>query len=193
MALSTLAYALLAILAREPLAGNELAQRLRGRFSFLWPADRKEIPPELANLEAAALVERVEGAEPGKPLYAISDAGLATLRAWVAAPSEVYVTRDEFILKAYALWLVAPGEGIAIFREHERRHGDRLALLENQLAWLEQAHGEQLRQPGSPLFATYIAVRHGIGVEREYTEWCGWVANQLERPDDASAEGDGSA
>src|SRR5688500_10940891 len=123
MAVSTLAYALLAVLAREPLPGNELAQRLRGRFSFLWPADRKQSAPELANLEVAGLADRVEGAEQGNAVYAISDAGLSTLRAWVAAPSEIYVTRDEFVLKAYALWMIAPQEGIAIFREHERRHG----------------------------------------------------------------------
>src|SRR3712207_7015289 len=53
---TTLGYALLGLLAREPLSGYDLAQRLKGRVGFFWQARHSQIYPELGRLEAAGLV-----------------------------------------------------------------------------------------------------------------------------------------
>ena len=183
MLVTTLGYALLGLLAREPLSGYDLAQRLKGRVGFFWQARHSQIYPELARLEAAGLVshEVVEQQDrPDKKVYTIAETGRGALRAWVTAPVEVAAPRDELVLKAYSLWVANPAQAVALFREHERRHAEQLADYEARLAWLEGRYGGQLRQLGTPPFSTYLALQRGIGYEREYAAWCGWVAEQLE-------------
>ena len=34
---------------------------------------------------------------------------------------------------------------------------------------------------GSPKFASYAALQRGIIYEREYAEWCRWLAERLEK------------
>ena len=180
---TTLGYALLGLLAREPLSGYDLAQRLKGRVGFFWQARHSQIYPELGRLEAAGLVRYAvveQQDRPDKKVYTITEAGLAAIRAWATAPVAVAPPRDELVLKAYSLWVADPTQAAALFREHERRHAEQLADYEARLAWLEGHYGAQLRQPGTPPFSTYLALQRGIGYEREYAAWCGWVAEQLE-------------
>jgi hypothetical protein len=49
--LSTLGYALLALLARGPRSGYDLAQRMNRPIGFFWQAQHSQIYPELARLE----------------------------------------------------------------------------------------------------------------------------------------------
>ena len=181
--MNTLDYALLGLLAREPLSGYDLAQRLKGRVGFFWQARHSQIYPELGRLEAAGLVRHAvveQQDRPDKKVYTIAEAGLAAIRAWATAPVAVAPPRDELVLKAYSLWVADPTQAAALFREHERRHAEQLADYEARLAWLEGHYGAQLRQPGTPPFSTFLALQRGIGYEREYAAWCGWVAEQLE-------------
>ena len=181
--MTTLGYALLGLLAREPLSGYDLAGRLKGRVSFFWAARHSQIYPELARLQAQGLVSyRVveQQGRPDKKVYAITETGLTALHDWVTAPVDPGLARDELVLKAYSLWVADPLRAAALFREHERRHTERLADYEQRLAWLERKYGARLRQPGTHPFSTFIALQRGIGYEREYATWCGWVAAQVE-------------
>src|ERR1043165_4912310 len=63
--LPAVAYALLGMLAREPLSGYDIARQLRTALGFVWQAPHSQIYPELARLEAHGLVPhaRVEQRE----------------------------------------------------------------------------------------------------------------------------------
>ena len=50
--MSTLSYALLGLLARQPLSGYDLAQYMKKRVGQMWSALPSQIYPELARLEA---------------------------------------------------------------------------------------------------------------------------------------------
>jgi DNA-binding PadR family transcriptional regulator len=182
--LSTLGYALLGLLAREPLSGYELAQRLRVPIGYFWHARHSQIYPELARLTARGLVSyRVvaQADRPAKKVYSLTPAGRAALAAWVVAPTPPSPTRDELVLKAYSLWLADPRAAAARFRERQRLHLERLARYEQIQAHLERERADELARPDSPAFATYATLRRGLGYEREAAAWCGWVAEQLER------------
>ena len=87
--ISTLGFALLGLLAREPLSGYDLAQRLRGRIGFFWQARHSQIYPELARLVADGAVEFAvvtQQQRPDKKVYLITNTGRAALRVWVIAP-----------------------------------------------------------------------------------------------------------
>ena len=171
------------LLSREALSGYDLKGRMGRPVGFFWEARHSQIYPELARLEAAGMVshELVEQeGRPDKKVYEITPAGLEALRRWVVAPLEPRGARDELVLKAYSLWLAEPEEAIALFREQERLHEERLRRYEEINAWMEREWGDDLGLPGSPRFASYAALRRGILNERGYVEWCGWVVDRLE-------------
>ena len=185
MTYSILGYALLGLLARESLSGYDLARRMRAPIGFFWHARHSQIYPELARLEAEGLVVHelvAQSDRPDKKVYRVTEAGRAALRAWLAEPVEVPSVRDELVLKAYSLWLSDPAAAVALFREHERRHTERLAEYEGFRGAFEREHPDELRRLDSPLFATYAVLLRGIGYEREYAAWCRWMAEQLEGP-----------
>jgi DNA-binding PadR family transcriptional regulator len=187
MATTTLGYAILGLLAREPLSGYDLASRTRERLGFFWQARHSQIYPELARMEESGLVSHqvVEQQDrPDKKVYSATEVGLDTLKAWVAEPPAPRAVRDELVLKAYSIWLVDPERALALFREQERQHRERLARYEEIEAWMQKEWGRDLEQIDSPRFASYATLQRGKGYEREYAEWCGWLADLLEKDAD---------
>ncbi len=181
----TLSYALLGLLARKRLSGYDLAQQMKKRVSPMWSALPSQIYPELARLEAQGLVthEVVEQQDyrPDKKVYDITEAGRAALRQWVTDPTPISTLRDEFLLKAYTLWLADPQQALERFREHEEAHRKQLTEHEELLARLTREWGSALEQSDSPLFGSALALRYGIGFEQNYLRWCQWVIKQLEQ------------
>ena len=181
---SALGYAILGLLSREPLTGYDVAGRMRARVGYFWEAHHSQIYPELARLEEDSLVTYrvVEQRErPDKKVYEITDAGIDALKRWVTEPPTPRAVRDELVLKAYSVWLAEPEEALALFRDEQRRHEERLLEYERIGAWMEEEWGEDVRRVGSPRFASYAALRRGILNERSYVEWCRWVAESLAR------------
>jgi hypothetical protein len=97
--------------------------------------------------------------------------------------------RDELTLRACAVWLADPAPAAALFREQERLHRTQLEEYEGISRAMHEAHGERLRRPDSPEFASYATLRRGLGFERELAEWCGWLAGALEATDGAAEDG----
>ena len=177
-------YAILGLLAREPLSGYDLASRTKERLGFFWQARHSQIYPELARLEEEGMVTHrvVEQQDrPDKKVYSATEAGLDALKVWTAEPPAARAVRDEMVLKAYSVWLAEPVKALALFREQERWHRERLARYEEIEAWMQKEWGGDLEQISSPRFASYATLRRGKGYEREYAEWCGWLADLLEK------------
>lgn len=179
---SSLGYALLAGIAREPLTGYGLAQLLRDPIGYFWETRHSQIYPELSRLERAGLVassaERGPGPRP-KRTYAATEAGLAELRAWIARHSHFGGRHDELLLKVYASWLVEPSVTRELVRDARRHHA---AQLELYLARDASAHERGIDRlgPRDPRFADYLTLRRGIGFERGRLAWCDWVLDQLD-------------
>lgn len=181
----TLSYALLGLLARQPLSGYDLAQYMKKRVAPIWSALPSQIYPELARLEKQGMVTHhvVEQQDyrPDKKVYEITEAGRKALRQWVTEPTPVAAVRDEFVLKAYSLWLAEPEEAIPHFREQEHLHRQQLAQHEETLERLQHEWGSALEQKDSPLFGSSLALHYGIAYERSYANWCQWAINELEQ------------
>ena len=185
-------YAILGLLAREPLSGYDLMRRMKERVGFFWQARHSQIYPELARLEKEGMVvHRVveQKDRPDKKVYEITDAGLGALKEWVAAPVEPRVKRDELVLKAYSLWLAEPEKALVLFRDHERRHEEQLLRYKEIESWMEREWKEELGRVDSPKFASYAALQRGIIYERGYVDWCRWAADRLEKSTDVENPG----
>jgi DNA-binding PadR family transcriptional regulator len=183
--ISTLGYALLGLVAREPLSGYDLTQRMKQRVGYFWQAaGHSHIYPELGRLEAAGLATHevvAQDERPAKKVYAITDAGRAALRRWVTEPAPAPARRDERVLKAYSLWVADPAEVVALFRAQEQEHLERLARFETIRAHSERQWDLVGRRHDTPPFASLAALECGILQERAYAEWCRWVIAQVER------------
>ena len=180
--MTVLGYAILGLLSREELSGYDLASRMRARVGHFWEARHSQIYPELARLEEGGLVSHrvVEQRErPDKKVYRITPAGLEALKTWVTEPPAPRAARDELVLKAYSLWLAESEEALALFLDQGRRHEEKLLEYETIRDWMEREWGGDILRTDSPRFASYAALRRGILYEREYAEWCRWVAERL--------------
>jgi DNA-binding PadR family transcriptional regulator len=163
--MTTLGYAILGLLSREDLSGYDLTQRMAGRVGYFWSARHSQIYPELARLEDGGYVTHsvVEQKErPDKKVYEITAEGLDALKGWTIEPPKPRPTRDELTLKTYSVWLADKEKAVRLFREEELKHG------------------EDLTSTNSPEFASYATLRRGISYEREYAEWCRWMADSIE-------------
>lgn len=157
--------------------------RMRERIGFFWGARHSQIYPELAKLEERGLVRHEPVEQEGKPdkkVYSITGSGLDALAEWAGAPAEPGPTRDETTLKAYSLWAVDSAHAAALYRDEESRHREQLAEYERIRDWMQEEWAEALQDPRTPEFASYATLRRGLGYEREYAEWCRWVAERLE-------------
>lgn len=111
--MSSMRYALLSLLAREPLSGYDIKQQMNSRIGPFWKAGSNQVYPELAKMEGEGLI-KLHGVEhhayrPARKLYAITETGREALIQWTIEPGELeYNIRDEFLLKAYNSWLVEP-------------------------------------------------------------------------------------
>ncbi len=182
--MNTLGYAVLGLLVREPLSGYDLKKRMEQRVAFFWSARHSQIYPELARLEREGMVAHTvveQQDRPDKKVYEATTTGLETLKDWVTEPVEPRPARDELVLKAYSMWLAEPQEALALFREQERRHEEQLRQYEEIQSWMEREWNGDLERRDSPRFASYAALRRGIFYEREYAEWCAWVADRLDK------------
>jgi DNA-binding PadR family transcriptional regulator len=181
--MTTLGYAILGLLSREDLSGYDLTRRMAGRVGYFWSARHSQIYPELARLEEGGYVTHsvVEQRErPNKKVYEITAEGLDALKEWAIQPPVPRPTRDELTLKTYSVWLANKEKAVRLFREEELRHEEQLAHYEGLRPWMEEEWQEDLTSTNSPEFASYATLRRGISYEREYAEWCRWMADSIE-------------
>ncbi|MGI8859763.1 MAG: PadR family transcriptional regulator [Rubrobacteraceae bacterium] len=179
----TLGYAVLSLLSREDLSGYDLKRMMERPLGYFWSAKHSQIYPELARLEEDGYVtHRVveQRGKPDKKVFGITAEGREALKAWVTEPPAGRAARDELVLKAYSVWLAEPGAAAALFEEQGRRHEEQLKQYEEIEAWMEKNWGESPGRMGFEDFASYAALRRGIGFERDYAGWCRWVAAGLQ-------------
>ena len=178
----TLGYAVLSLLSREELSGYDVKRWMERPLGYFWSARHSQIYPELARLEEEGLVTHTVIEQQGKPdkkVYGITDSGREALRVWVTEPPAERPVREELVLKAYSVWLAEPGAAAALFEEQERQHREQLRHYEGIEAWMKENWGDSLEQMDFGEFASYAALRRGMGYERDYAEWCRWMAAEL--------------
>jgi DNA-binding PadR family transcriptional regulator len=178
----TLGYALLGLLARQPLTGYDLAQQLKEPISFFWEARHTQIYPQLAVLQDLGYVRVAVAAGPGprlKKTYTITEPGLAALRSWVGMPARRRGGRDELLLKVYVSWVAEASATLRLVRDAEAHHAARLELY---LARLRNARlrGIDRLDTNEPAFTAYATLRRGVGFERGRLAWCRWLIGRLE-------------
>ena len=185
MAISTLGYAILTLLARASLSGYAIAREMRKPHSFFFGhAQYSQIYPELTRLEQAHLVtSRIidQQGKPDKKEYTLTPLGMQMLQQWVVAPTQITEVRSEFLIKAHSLWLADSEQALAQFHVQLQQHLAILAQYEADLTAIEQRYGIDIARLQTPPFGDYVTVQMGVSYERAYIEWLRRVIALLEQ------------
>lgn len=179
--MSSIRYALLSLLAREPLSGYDIKQQMNNRLGPFWKVGSNQVYPELAKMEGEGLV-RLQGVEthayrPARKLYEITEAGKEALIAWTMEPAALETMKDEFLLKAYNSWLVEPDQMLVRVKDIRKQHEERLAAYLEKIKELNE-----LLEPSNlrdPLASSVSIVEFGAEYERLYIAWCDKLIQKL--------------
>ena len=170
ISLMALRYALLGALADQPRTGYELLKHFQQSLAYAWPASHSQIYPELARLLEDGLIEQTGSGARNSKTYAVTDAGIAEVRAWLRDTAPDRRVRSDAALRMFFLWLLEPAEARAQLEgeraywqgvldefvqvreqptgRNKKARAFRIALeggirtVEARLAWLEDALAE---------------------------------------------------
>jgi DNA-binding PadR family transcriptional regulator len=150
------------------------------KIHLFWQAKHSQIYPLLAELEKDGhvqfeLVEQTN--KPDKKVYSITNTGEAAVRQWLSEPTADPITRDEFTLKLYCIWISDPDTAKKLLADRTAMYEAKLTKLENRMEQLRVIVGGDLGAITlhSPYFGAYTLVQRGIMYTRTNIEWCGWV------------------
>jgi DNA-binding PadR family transcriptional regulator len=180
--ISRLGYAILALLARQPSTGYELSARARRPLGYFWFARHSQVYPELQKLLGGKLVrfDAAPGPGPrGKKVYSLTGDGMEMLREWVTQPPEPVNSRDDLVLKAYAVWTADPASAAALFASQVTVHQQRLSEYGEDWRELESRHNGGPPPVTHPDFGNYATLKCGLDYERQRIAWLQWMAQQL--------------
>ncbi|WP_445489127.1 PadR family transcriptional regulator [Niallia sp. 03133] len=167
-------YAMLTLLAREPLSGYDIKQQMNNRMGPFWKIGSNQVYPELAKMDKEGLV-KIQGVEqhdyrPARKVYEITEVGKEKLIEWTMAPSEPQQMKDEFLLKAYNSWLIEPEDMKKRLVERKKMHEEKLSVYLDKAAELKGM--QDPANPKDPITSSIAVVEFGIQYERLYIEWC---------------------
>lgn len=162
-----LEYALLGLLARQPLTGYGLRRVFASTPMGVFSDSPGSIYPALARLERDGLIRAAgqSGARPGSRLLEPTRAGLSALRRWLSAE----ITRDDVERRIDEL--------ILRFAFMDRHLGpasvDRFlgALAAAVSAFVNELRAYGRRAAGPPGSAGRLALEHGVATCRATAQW----------------------
>jgi PadR family transcriptional regulator, regulatory protein AphA len=168
------------MLARKPCSGYELKQRLE----VFWQAKHSQIYPLLTKLEQEEILTYIQVAQTGKPdkkIYSLTEKGLKILQQWIPESPAEPVIRDEFLTKAYSIWLADAGTAERLLRERIATYEEKVASREGEIKKMEQEYGEDVQNSTSRHFGRYILFQRALKQYKEEVDWCRWVMSMLEK------------
>jgi DNA-binding PadR family transcriptional regulator len=164
------AYVILGMLSIAPKGtGYEIHKAIEENFGSFWGESYGQIYPTLKRLVAEGLIEACKSATAPKKRrqeYALTDAGRASLRDWLALPFQNDPPRNEFLLKLFFGREAAPGVAIAHVRELNERNRRMLATLEGID---KMAHEIHTNNPNKPYWMLTLGL--GMALTRAALDW----------------------
>lgn len=169
----SLRYALLDLLAGDPMSGYDLTGVFAVSLANVWPAQHSQIYPELARLVRDGLIVQTGDGPRGRKVYSVTPAGVAALTTWLRETVPDYSIRSESLLRIFCLWAL-PVEEATAHLERDRaefvRHRDELVSSINDVDW-----GENVSHRGARL-----AIEFGFRYYEEAIRWVDWSITQIE-------------
>jgi len=180
----SLRHALLGMLAEEPASGYDLTRKFeRVLQRYAWHAHNSQIYPELKQLAADGLVAVTERGPRGRQTYAITGPGRAELRRWMLSPPDVFVIRNEFVLRLFLLTALEPEEARALLARMTAESAAALAELREQTAKFDARADPASTPPIGRLVAEY-----GLRSFQTLHDWALWAQDHIAQVSETTTE-----
>jgi DNA-binding PadR family transcriptional regulator len=158
-------------------SGYELHKRAGRSVGFIWAPARSQLYAVLKRLDAAGLVRgrRIAQADrPDKRLFSLTDAGMATLRAWLDRVEPIEPEdRDGMLLKLFFGAYGDPDAGRRQLQDYRERVADRLSTYREIERTFDDAPDPAARQ-------RLHSLRLGIALMSASVEWADETLAALE-------------
>lgn len=168
----SLKYAILSLLAHDPLTGYELMKLFDGSVGYFWHATHPQIYKELGRLERAGQIAHRSVEQRGRPtkkIYSLSESGRDELLSWLRVPAGGQRVKDEMMLKTFCCGLLSEAEALDLIRRHRQLHEAKLERYRELERFLESGlGGTASRERLGP----YLTLLRGMRYERDYIGWC---------------------
>ncbi len=169
----SLRFALLDLLAGEPMSGYDLTKIFSHSLANVWPAQHSQIYPELAKLVSAGLISQTGDGPRGRKVYSITPEGIGAIRSWLRETTPDYGVRAESILRLFCLWALPTNEALTLLerdRAEYARQRDELAAQIRSLDW-----SGNVSQRGARL-----TIEFGHHYYAGCVDWIDWAKVQIE-------------
>jgi DNA-binding PadR family transcriptional regulator len=177
-----LRHAVLAALVHGEASGYELAKRFDVGVANFWHSRPQQIYAELTRLRDDGLVratEVVQRSRPTKRLYSLTDAGIAELVGFAAAPKEPTFLRDELTVAVQAADVVDPAALIDHLGRRADQAREKRARLEEVQTSIRGDRTEETFARTTGHLGPYLTCRRGIQLEADTERWCEWAVGLL--------------
>ena len=176
----SLRYAILSLLAHDPLSGYELMKLFDGSVGYFWHASHPQIYKELARLERNGDVTHRSVEQRGRPtkkIYSLSESGRRALLAWLRVPARPQRVKDEMMLKTFSSGLLTSAETTELIAKHREIHRARLQKYQELERFLRSGPvmSNRMRLGG------YLTLLRGIRHASSYIDWCDEAIELLQR------------
>jgi DNA-binding PadR family transcriptional regulator len=179
----SLRYAILSLLAHDPLSGYELMKLFDGSVGYFWHASHPQIYKELARLEQHGDVTHRSVEQRGRPtkkIYSLSDDGRRALLAWLRLPPRTQRVKDEMMLKMFSSGLLEAQETIGLIAHHRDLYRTRLQKYQELERFLRSGPVMENRMR----LGAYLTLLRGIRHARTYIEWCDEAVDLLRQSEE---------
>jgi DNA-binding PadR family transcriptional regulator len=171
-------FAILGMLAREPLSGYDIKKLVGERLAHFWHESLGHIYPVLKRLrERGWVVRTVQGGQgpPPRHEYAITSEGRAALRAWFREPIEPPPPRNELLLRVFLGRFTETEVLRARIREYRAVRRGQLERFETIRDLVER---EGRNDPDLRYWR--LTLRAGIHAARAALAWCDEALTELQ-------------
>lgn len=159
---------------RGEYSGYQLAKAFDIGVANFWHALPQQLYAELARLEKEGLVagrQVVQETRPNKRLFRVTEAGLAELEAFAAAPSKPSFIRDDLLVKVQAADCVDTGPLIGQLEERAAVAEARIELFGKMLRKMRGELDEEEFLRRGERVGPYLTCLRGLALEQENREW----------------------
>jgi PadR family transcriptional regulator, regulatory protein AphA len=172
--IGVLGHVLLGLLTAGERTGYELTRDFDVSLANVWAARHSQIYPELAKLEAAALIRKTDAGPRGSQRYAITPAGADALRTWLSETNPADNPRTEWMVRVFFLGLLAPEKAASYFEVQQRMHAAKLERY--------REYAEHCSLDDETTRWSRIALEAGIRHESAMADWAAWAIAEIQRP-----------
>lgn len=171
--LSNTGYVILGFLARGPMSGYEIKQKIDVTTRFFFAASYGQIYPELKKLESQKLIsgEEKRRGQRARTEYSITESGRRTLKEWIDEAIVKVEFRDEGLLRLFFSDENDPAQRLAIVRAMRDERAATLATF--------RAIGEELLKD-NPIETHEETLDFGIGLYEYAIDWCDQRIKELD-------------